>query len=293
VAVVSEVSKGPGWWVASDGKWYPPESHPAAREAPPVQAQWHSMGDPSRHPPTASAVDTLVAPQGVRDPGMGSQEEAFFAGKPRSGSTNGARPAHGKSKSRRPLVLLLVLVLLLAGGAGYYFLIRKSSTPSAGTSSSTTSGSHATRGTSYLDGQQRVGRPVSVPVDGTSLKMTVSKLLDPAPDRSKVAARNVAVAAYATVTNTGHKAYALSNLGISVLQGDTSAGSNVGFGGFKATTAGAALRLTGSLAPGASESGWMTGLGTRSAGPVTSWDVVFNARAAAGVFPISTSWDVK
>jgi len=27
---VSDVSQGPGWWIASDGKWYPPESHPDA-----------------------------------------------------------------------------------------------------------------------------------------------------------------------------------------------------------------------------------------------------------------------
>jgi hypothetical protein len=25
---MSDASQGPGWWVASDGKWYPPESHP-------------------------------------------------------------------------------------------------------------------------------------------------------------------------------------------------------------------------------------------------------------------------
>jgi uncharacterized RDD family membrane protein YckC len=25
---MSEVSQGPGWWQASDGKWYPPEQHP-------------------------------------------------------------------------------------------------------------------------------------------------------------------------------------------------------------------------------------------------------------------------
>ena len=26
---------GPGWWVASDGKWYPPESSPGVAPAPP------------------------------------------------------------------------------------------------------------------------------------------------------------------------------------------------------------------------------------------------------------------
>src|SRR5262245_10048365 len=25
---MSDSSQGPGWWQASDGKWYPPESHP-------------------------------------------------------------------------------------------------------------------------------------------------------------------------------------------------------------------------------------------------------------------------
>ena len=27
---MSDISRGPGWWIASDGKWYPPEQHPAA-----------------------------------------------------------------------------------------------------------------------------------------------------------------------------------------------------------------------------------------------------------------------
>jgi len=30
---MSDKSEGPGWWIASDGKWYPPELHPSAREA--------------------------------------------------------------------------------------------------------------------------------------------------------------------------------------------------------------------------------------------------------------------
>ena len=27
---MSDTSQGPGWWQASDGKWYPPESSPTA-----------------------------------------------------------------------------------------------------------------------------------------------------------------------------------------------------------------------------------------------------------------------
>jgi len=28
VPSVSDMSQGHGWWIASDGKWYPPEQHP-------------------------------------------------------------------------------------------------------------------------------------------------------------------------------------------------------------------------------------------------------------------------
>jgi hypothetical protein len=31
---MSDSSQGPGWWQASDGRWYPPQSHPAQQAAP-------------------------------------------------------------------------------------------------------------------------------------------------------------------------------------------------------------------------------------------------------------------
>ncbi len=31
---MSDVSQGQGWWIASDGKWYPPELHPSVRAQP-------------------------------------------------------------------------------------------------------------------------------------------------------------------------------------------------------------------------------------------------------------------
>ncbi len=33
---MSNVSQGPGWWMASDQRWYPPESHPSYRPPPPA-----------------------------------------------------------------------------------------------------------------------------------------------------------------------------------------------------------------------------------------------------------------
>lgn len=35
---MSDTSQGPGWWLASDGRWYPPESHPNASPPPPPPA---------------------------------------------------------------------------------------------------------------------------------------------------------------------------------------------------------------------------------------------------------------
>jgi hypothetical protein len=31
---ISDVARGPGWWLASDGKWYPPEARPPVQVAP-------------------------------------------------------------------------------------------------------------------------------------------------------------------------------------------------------------------------------------------------------------------
>lgn len=30
---MSDTQQGPGWWLASDGRWYPPELHPSAQPA--------------------------------------------------------------------------------------------------------------------------------------------------------------------------------------------------------------------------------------------------------------------
>jgi signal peptidase I len=46
-AGMSDVSQGPGWWVASDGKWYAPELHPAFRTPPPSPSPQASSPLPS------------------------------------------------------------------------------------------------------------------------------------------------------------------------------------------------------------------------------------------------------
>jgi hypothetical protein len=43
---VSDESQGPGWWLASDGKWYPPELAPGAPQNPPPEPTQPSWSGP-------------------------------------------------------------------------------------------------------------------------------------------------------------------------------------------------------------------------------------------------------
>ena len=53
---MSDASQGPGWWLASDGKWYPPESKVLAPPLPPVppRAEAGSGGPVVRPAPARS-----------------------------------------------------------------------------------------------------------------------------------------------------------------------------------------------------------------------------------------------
>jgi hypothetical protein len=58
-ASMSDATQGPGWWQASDGKWYPPEQHPDY--TPPTQAA-------DAIPPTAATPTTPPVPPSSPDP---------------------------------------------------------------------------------------------------------------------------------------------------------------------------------------------------------------------------------
>lgn len=46
---MSEQAQGPGWWKASDGKWYPPETHPSTQTEHPEG--WWLASDGNWYPP--------------------------------------------------------------------------------------------------------------------------------------------------------------------------------------------------------------------------------------------------
>ena len=43
---MTDMSQGPDWWIASDGRWYPPHLHPAVLQTP-SSPQSHAAGGPS------------------------------------------------------------------------------------------------------------------------------------------------------------------------------------------------------------------------------------------------------
>ena len=56
---MSEQSQGPGWWQASDGKWYPPESAPVPPSMPPpTTAGPYAVYPPTYAPPATNGIAT-------------------------------------------------------------------------------------------------------------------------------------------------------------------------------------------------------------------------------------------
>jgi hypothetical protein len=70
---MSDLPEAPGWWIASDGNWYPPELHPSVREGSrmrspldtPVQPATPAAGGGSTSPGPhrTPATDANVGPQ--------------------------------------------------------------------------------------------------------------------------------------------------------------------------------------------------------------------------------------
>lgn len=58
---MSDVSQGPGWWQASDGRWYPPQPAAPAPPPPPPPGPPPQWGGPPAGPPKSSNRGCLIA----------------------------------------------------------------------------------------------------------------------------------------------------------------------------------------------------------------------------------------
>lgn len=79
---MSDISQGPGWWIASDHKWYPPELHPSVRFEPSSPLPSAQASPTMRPNPQSSFAEFTMAdrpkrsltprPQDIRGPSRGS-----------------------------------------------------------------------------------------------------------------------------------------------------------------------------------------------------------------------------
>ena len=89
---MSDTSQGPGWWLASDGKWYPPESWTGPPEAQgqasaPGSAAAVTPGQPAGGPPRYPGTTGPYGGAGVSPPYGYAQQMPYDA--PAAKKTNG------------------------------------------------------------------------------------------------------------------------------------------------------------------------------------------------------------
>ncbi len=170
---MSEFSQGSGWWLAADGKWYPPQLHP-------------SMGPPPPPPPSsmfqASAVMTPVAPSAPWRP-VASGGIAGAAGwaPPVAGEVD---PVLGLRLAPwwKRLVALIIDNLIL--GLGVFFVVLIIGIAANGSGSQNgNSGSSSSHGAALLAGLLIIWVLVSIPVglyfaimNGSRRGQTVGKM---------------------------------------------------------------------------------------------------------------------
>lgn len=116
---MSDTSQGPGWWKASDGKWYAPEQHPDARAS-------DESGDPTEPVPSqpTDQVPQQPPPGAAPPPGSPPPGAAPPPGPPPSSATPpppayGAAPAAPAAQSgggggclKAFLIVLGILIVL-------------------------------------------------------------------------------------------------------------------------------------------------------------------------------------
>lgn len=109
---MSDYSQGPGWWQASDGRWYPPETHPDYVAPPPAAppadpAPTAPAAAPTQWVPTAGGTPSVPPTTAIGQPA--ELPDAFAPG---------TTPTESGGRRRGPrLLLVAAVVVVVAGGA--------------------------------------------------------------------------------------------------------------------------------------------------------------------------------
>ncbi len=114
---MSDTAQGPGWWLASDGKWYPPELWTGPPDARPggMSATQPSAPASPGPPPVYGGAST---PQAA--PSYGSAP--YGAGGPYPSSGYAQYPPYGGGAAATPKTNGLAVASLICSCAGLFFL---------------------------------------------------------------------------------------------------------------------------------------------------------------------------
>jgi len=111
---MSDVSRGDGWWQASDDRWYPPEEHPDLRPAPPVHQGDDVAGPAAEDDQAPVAKAEAAAPTRVRD--QYAIGDAPLRGQP---STVGGGIRRGRALALVAVVVVVIVVVVFRAGGGH------------------------------------------------------------------------------------------------------------------------------------------------------------------------------
>jgi hypothetical protein len=106
---MSDMSQGPGWWIASDDKWYPPHLHPSVRDTDTPEPE-HGHSDQTVSETVSSAETAAASIDPAASPGVASVHAS-----PGPDTTSSAK------RPRVPLLVSIVVVILLIVGAVVVF----------------------------------------------------------------------------------------------------------------------------------------------------------------------------
>ena len=96
---MSDTSQGPGWWLASDGKWYPPQTAAPSPVPPPPPPRRRSPSPPPLPMPITVVHAGTAAGPGT--PGLRARDGRAGIGIERGHE----RPRHRRPRARHPLAV--------------------------------------------------------------------------------------------------------------------------------------------------------------------------------------------
>lgn len=132
---MSDESQGPGWWIASDGKWYAPERHPdVLAQAPPPAAEQPAPASRQPFDPwieqARAAAHSAVASQPAPSTRSGVNRHGPRASRRWAGGQGSfaAGGAGTRSVRIKPVLVVVAVVLVLALiGSGSFLALGGSS----------------------------------------------------------------------------------------------------------------------------------------------------------------------